>query len=48
KAHPDDSAAAAMEIMENRQTQISILPVVDSDGKPLGILRLHDIIRSAL
>ncbi|MDH5511365.1 MAG: KpsF/GutQ family sugar-phosphate isomerase [Nitrospinota bacterium] len=47
-ARPDDSAAAAMEIMENRQTQISILPVVDGHGKPMGILRLHDIIRSAL
>jgi len=47
-ARPEDSAASAVEIMENRTTQISILPVVDADYKPLGILRLHDIIRSAL
>ncbi|MDH4185100.1 MAG: KpsF/GutQ family sugar-phosphate isomerase [Nitrospinota bacterium] len=47
-ARPEDSAAVAVEIMENRKTQISILPVVDGEGRPLGILRLHDIIRSAL
>ncbi|VAX16769.1 D-arabinose 5-phosphate isomerase [hydrothermal vent metagenome] len=42
------SAAEAIEIMENRDRQLSILPVVDNDGKPVGILRLHDIIRSHL
>jgi arabinose-5-phosphate isomerase len=47
-AGPEDAAAAALEIMENRKTQISILPVVDGRGRPLGILRLHDIVRSAL
>ena len=47
-AGPEDSAASALEVMENRKTQISILPVVDSAGRPLGILRLHDIVRSAL
>lgn len=42
------SAAEAVEIMENRESQLSILPVVDDDGKPVGILRLHDIIKSHL
>ncbi|VAX25843.1 D-arabinose 5-phosphate isomerase [hydrothermal vent metagenome] len=42
------SAAEAIEIMENRDRQLSILPVVDDDGKPVGILRLHDIIKSHL
>jgi arabinose-5-phosphate isomerase len=42
------SAADAIEIMENRDNQLSILPVVDDDGKPVGILRLHDIIKSYL
>lgn len=42
------SAADAIEIMENRENQLSILPVVDDDGKPVGILRLHDIIKSYL
>ena len=44
----EDTAAWAVEIMENRNSQISILPVVDNELRPLGILRLHDIIRSAL
>ncbi len=44
----DATAAEAMEIMENRERQLSVLPVVDDDGKPVGILRLHDIIRTHL
>jgi arabinose-5-phosphate isomerase len=42
------SAAEAIDIMENRELQLSILPVVDDSGKPVGILRLHDVIRSHL
>jgi CBS domain-containing protein len=29
--------------MERRASQISALPVVDDDGRALGILRLHDV-----
>jgi len=42
------SAAEAIEIMENRDRQLSVLPVVDEKRRPVGILRLHDVIRSHL
>lgn len=38
----------ALQLMENRPSQISVLPVVGGDGKCLGLLRLHDIVRSGL
>ena len=47
-AAPEMTAAEALEIMENRERQISVLPVVDPSGRPLGVLRLHDVIRSGL
>ncbi len=40
------TATEAVEIMENRKSQIYVLPVVDDDQKPVGLLRLHDVIRS--
>ena len=40
---PDASLAAALERMERRASQISALPVVDEQGRALGILRLHDV-----
>jgi len=33
----------ALALMEDRPSQISVLPVVDPSGKCLGLLRLHDI-----
>ncbi len=36
----------ALAVMENRQSEISVLPVVDENSKVIGVLRLHDIIRS--
>ncbi len=42
------TAAEAIDLMEKRATQISVLPVLDNEGKPVGILRLHDIIRTHL
>lgn len=45
---PDALAHAALQLMENRPSQISVLPVVDTDGRVVGLLRLHDIIRSGL
>lgn len=38
----------ALQLMENRPSQISVLPVVDGDNACVGLLRLHDIVRSGL
>jgi arabinose-5-phosphate isomerase len=35
----------ALLVMEDRPSQISVLPVVDPSGRCLGLLRLHDIYR---
>jgi arabinose-5-phosphate isomerase len=40
---PDATLGAALEQMENRTSQIYVLPVVDQSGRALGLLRLHDI-----
>lgn len=45
---PREKAADALEIMENREGQLSFLPVVDSEGGCLGVLRIHDIVLSGL
>lgn len=45
---PDMLAFDALKLMENRPSQISVLPVVDEKGNCLGLLRLHDIVRSGL
>ncbi len=45
---PDTLAYAALQLMEDRPSQISVLPVVDGKGYSVGLLRLHDIIRSGL
>jgi arabinose-5-phosphate isomerase len=47
-ATPDLLAYDALQLMEDRPSQISVLPVVDQDGKCVGLLRLHDIVRSGL
>ncbi len=41
-------AAEALNLMENRPSQISVLPVVDSDGKIVGIIRVHDLVLAGL
>jgi arabinose-5-phosphate isomerase len=38
----------ALKLMENRPMQISVLPVVDERGNCVGLIRLHDIVRSGL
>jgi len=43
---PAALAWTALEKMENRPSQISVLPVVDIQGKALGLLRLHDLVRT--
>ncbi len=47
-ATPEMLAYEALQLMENRPSQISVLPVVDESGKCHGLLRLHDIVRSGL
>ena len=39
---PRASLKEAVEMMENRTSQLSVLPVVD-DGKCVGLIRIHDI-----
>ena len=47
-ATPELLAYDALQLMEDRPSQISVLPVVDSDRKCVGLLRLHDVVRSGL
>lgn len=45
---PETLAYEALQQMENRPSQIAVLPVVNEDGKAAGLLRLHDIVKSGL
>lgn len=45
-ASPTHSIKHALELMENRRSQISVLPVVDEENHCLGLLRLHDIYKA--
>jgi len=47
-ATPELLAYDALQLMENRPSQISVLPVVDDGGCCVGLIRLHDIVRSGL
>lgn len=47
-AAPDLLAFDALRLMEDRPSQISVLPVVDGDQICIGLIRLHDIVRSGL
>jgi arabinose-5-phosphate isomerase len=40
---PESSLGQALELMERRPSQISVLPVVDAAGRALGLIRIHDI-----
>ena len=46
-AAPGMLAFDALQLMENRPRQISVLPVVENE-KCVGLLRLHDVVRSGL
>jgi arabinose-5-phosphate isomerase len=45
---PETLAYEALQLMENRASQISVLPVIDQQRLCLGLLRLHDLLRSGL
>lgn len=45
---PSLLAYDALQLMENRPSQIAVLPVVDEDRTCLGLIRIHDIVRSGL
>ena len=43
---PDEKAVAAIHLME--QHSITVLPVVDEKGRPLGAIHLHDLVKAGL
>ena len=45
---PDELAYTALQLMENRPSQISVLPVIDGGRRSVGLLRLHDLVRMGL
>ena len=47
-ARPEMLAYEALRLMEDRPRQISVLPVVDGNGVCVGLMRVHDIVRSGL
>lgn len=47
-ATADMLAYDSLRLMEDRDSQISVLPVLDDNGKCVGLLRLHDIVRSGV
>ena len=47
-ATPELLAFDALRLMEDRPSQISVLPVVDEDQVCVGLIRVHDIVRSGL
>ena len=47
-ASPELLAYDALRLMEDRPSQISVLPVVDGERVCVGLIRLHDIVRSGL
>jgi arabinose-5-phosphate isomerase len=49
RAHPAMSLADAARLMEDRPSQLSVLPVVEADSeKCLGLVRIHDIYQAGL
>ncbi len=40
---PDDSAARAVAVMEDRKNPFNVLPVVDRRGRAAGLIQVHDL-----
>jgi len=40
---PDDSAAKAVQVMEDRKNPFNVLPVVDRRGRAVGLIQVHDL-----
>jgi arabinose-5-phosphate isomerase len=45
-AHPEELAVNALNLME--QFKITMLPVVDNENKPVGMLHMHDLIQAGI
>lgn len=41
-------AAEAVHLMEDRPSQIAVLPVVDAQHHPVGLIRIHDLVRAGV
>lgn len=41
-------AIAALRLMQDRKSQISVLPVIDKTGNPIGLIRVHDLVGAGL
>lgn len=41
-------AAEAVHIMEDRPSQIMVLPVIDKEKRPIGMLRIHDLVKEGV
>ena len=39
-------AAAALKLMEERESQISVLPVLTHQNEIAGVLRIHDLVQT--
>lgn len=46
--HSDILAVDALRTMENREKQLSVLPVLDGNNKVVGLLRTHDILKKGI
>jgi arabinose-5-phosphate isomerase len=46
--NPDQLAYDALQILTNRPRPISVAPVVDVNGRCIGMLRVHDLVRAGL
>jgi arabinose-5-phosphate isomerase len=46
--HEGRMAAEALNLMENRPSQIYVLPVLNAESKVTGIIRLHDLVQAGL
>jgi arabinose-5-phosphate isomerase len=42
--YPETLVYDALQLMEKRSSQISVLPVVNAENKAVGLLRIHDIV----